>query len=305
MISLSNKWVIWGHKLHSHSHSYVHLAFYRALQHLGAQVRWLDHVDDISSLDFTDSVFLTTGVGDQSIPLDSSCFYVLLNCDDSKYSALRSQHRVLNIEPYTDVVLERSAEQLAPLTYFNGTTLDMPWATDLLPGEIQENKPGCHYNPASNVITWVGTIAWGAYSNFDQLESFRRACAENHIVFFYRGLYANGEGVPPEIHMRLIRESYMAPTLVGPWQRDHGYIPCRIFKNISYGQFGVTNSPRVHELFSHRLIYNPDPYQLFYDAHDRLPSIPLAEQWSLMDFVKEQHTYLNRIQTIIECAGRI
>ena len=36
--------------------------------------------------------------------------------------------------------------------------------------------------------------------------------------------------------MLLIQESIIAPALQTDWQVEHEYIPCRIFKNISYGK---------------------------------------------------------------------
>lgn len=101
-------------------------------------------------------------------------------------------------------------------------------------------------------------------------------------------------------HQRLITSAYLAPAIVGEWQKKVGYIPCRIFKNISYGQLGVTNSRHVYELFDHKIVYNPDTYQLFFDAKKRLETITLDEIYELMDLVKTKHTYVNRIQTILD-----
>ena len=42
-----NKIIIWGHKLHSHTHSYIHQAFNIAFTHLKYNVLWLDDNDDI------------------------------------------------------------------------------------------------------------------------------------------------------------------------------------------------------------------------------------------------------------------
>ena len=53
------KIVIWGHKLHSHTHSYIHYGYWRAADHLGHEVHWYDDSDDVSSVDFSNSVFIT------------------------------------------------------------------------------------------------------------------------------------------------------------------------------------------------------------------------------------------------------
>ena len=45
---------------------------------------------------------------------------------------------------------------------------------------------------------------------------------------------------------KIIANSEIAPAIVGSWQKEHEYVPCRIFKNISYGKLGMTNSEIVN-----------------------------------------------------------
>ena len=45
--------IIWGHKLHSHTHSYIHNAFYIAFKYLKYKVLWLDdNTQDLQNIDF-------------------------------------------------------------------------------------------------------------------------------------------------------------------------------------------------------------------------------------------------------------
>ena len=67
---------------------------------------------------------------------------------------------------------------------------------------------------------------------------------------------------------------------------------------------GVTNSETVYELLERKVIYNPDTYQLFYDAKKKLNSMHVNELLELMDLVKEKHTYINRIQKLLEFLGK-
>ena len=53
------KFIAWGHKLHSHTHSYVTCAFINAFRHLGYDVYHFDNSDDVSGFDFSNSIFLT------------------------------------------------------------------------------------------------------------------------------------------------------------------------------------------------------------------------------------------------------
>ena len=302
MISLSNPFVLWGHKLHTHTHSYIFNGFYRALQSMGARVQW---VDDGSFIPQEGTVIFATDQSDSDIPLDPTFYYVLHHSTSLKYQSLRNSHHVLSIEVYTYLVHDTGATEIGDHTFWDGRVLTFPWATDLLPNEILDHRPQELLHPSSSVIHWVGTVAFGEYSNFDELESFRRACAENRILFRYTGIYTDSRPVSPEEQMSLIKHSYMSPTIVGKWQQERGYIPDRIFKNISYGQYGVTNSIAVRTMFGDNVIYSPDPYGLFYDARLKLRLTPVESQWKVMDYVAAHHTYVQRVESILRCLNEL
>jgi hypothetical protein len=77
--------IIWGFKLYSHTHSYIHGAFFKAFQHLGYKTLWLDHHDDLSSYTFENTLFLTAGCAEEGIPVRNDAYYVLHNCNTDKY----------------------------------------------------------------------------------------------------------------------------------------------------------------------------------------------------------------------------
>lgn len=294
-----DKVVIWGHKLHTHTHSYIHQAFYRAFTALGYKTYWLDEKDLAKNFDFANSLFLTEGQADTSIPLREDCFYILHNCVSPKYAALKAKKRCIILQVYSDDVLGfETAEKFAPCMYRDiaNRCLYMPWATDLLPNEIDQMKQKVPKNLSQRkrVVHWVGTIGSGQFGNISELAPFQKACREQGISFKHHGNLSIDQNIA------CIQTSYMAPTIVGSWQKKAGYIPCRIFKNISYGQMGITNSYRVYELFEGKIVYNPDTYKLFYDAQKKLKTMTRKELIELMDFVKTKHTYLNRIQTIFD-----
>lgn len=290
--------IIWGHKLHSHTHSYIHNGFYRAFNYLGYPTYWFDKEDDVSNFDFSRSLFITEGQVDENIPLRNDSLYILHNCTSNKYASLPTNHRIV-FQVYTDAALEdRWAVPVAPCVYYNRETrcLYMPWATDLLPEEIDANKQNVSIAKDLKQVYWVGTIGKGLYGNLDEIDPFKQACQENGIEFIHK---LPGT-VSLEENVQLIHDSLLAPTIVGRWQRDRGYIPCRIFKNISYGKIGLTNSRRVFELFEGQIVFNEDTHQLFYDGMERLNKITLEELIALMDCVRDKHTYLNRIDTLFD-----
>lgn len=289
------KVVLWGVKLHSHTHSYIHWAFYRAFQHMGYPVYWLDNNDDISKLDLSRSLFVTVGLADQSIPLREDSWYILHNVEPDKYDTLFRLGRCVIMQVYTHDCLARNVTYIDDYIGYDlsAKTLYMPWATDLLPYEIDAIKKQLPSIKKEYKVNFVGTKWGGSQGNFNELENFERACKTYGMPFVIATKLDLDE------HIAQVQKAFMAPSIQGRWQCDHGYIPCRIFKNISYGAFGVTNSETVYKLFHKKIVYNSDCGKLFYDAMDRIQHVTMAEQYELMDFVRDKHTYLNRIDALL------
>ena len=112
------KVIIWGHKLHSHTQSYIHNGFYKGFKHMGFETYWFDDNDDIRNFDFSESLFVTEGQVDEKIPIREDCYYVLHNCSD-KYKSLYLKKRCLAIQVYTDAVLGYNLEKLDECIYFD------------------------------------------------------------------------------------------------------------------------------------------------------------------------------------------
>lgn len=298
------KVIIWGHKLHSHSHSYVHYGFYKAFSSLGYDVYWFDDNDIFEDIDFSSSLFITEGQVDKQIPLRPDCRYVLHNCYSEKYNELIDNGNAIILQVYTHDCLHRNVSKVDDYIYIEKelNCIYMPWATDLLPDEIEnvKKKMRARTNPKEPVACFIGFVGGGEYGNINNIIPFQRACEEARITFVAVGLYTNGQHVSIEDNISSVFNSLMAPAIQGDWQVQKGYIPCRIFKNISYGALGITNSKTVWELFNKKIVYNADNYRLFFDACARISTITLEEQFELMDFVKEKHTYLNRVEHLLQ-----
>lgn len=290
------KVVIWGVKLHSHTHSYIHWAFDRAFKCLGYSAYWLDNADDISDLDLSNALFLTVGLADQKIPLREDGLYILHNVDPAKYAHLNRRGRCITMQVYTHDCRKRPVTYLDDFICYdlNEKILYMPWATDLLPYEIDLIKKQLPSIKKDRRVSFVGSKWGGWQGNFSEIEAFEKACRDYGMPFNI------STKVDLDEHVASVQTALMAPAIQGRWQCDHGYIPCRIFKNISYGQFGITNSETVYQLFHKKIIYNQDCYKLFYDAMDRIPHITLEQQYELMDFVRDKHTYINRIDDLLK-----
>src|ERR1035437_2502301 len=289
------KIVLWGWETTENTFHYIHKAYYKAFKHLGVETYWINDKSDLSGLDFSNTLFFTEGQVDKNIPLREDCLYLLHNCYDPKYQPLKDKGLCFTMQTYTDDVLTYNVPKAEDGVYvdYSGRGIYFFWPTDLLPDEIEKNKPNRVFNKESKIINWIGTVGRGTFGNWEEIANFKRACFENGISWF------DGMNISDEDTIRMIKDSYMAPTITGEWRTKVGYLPCRISKTISYGQALVTSSPRANIMFDGFAIFDANPYKLFYTAKEALEKMPLSKLHAQMDYVKEKHTYLNRINSII------
>ncbi len=290
---------IWGHQGDTHTHAWIHHGYYRAFKSLGFKVHWVKD-QPYEDIDFSNSLFLVHGLQDKHVPVRKDCRYILHNSTSSKFRELIDEGNAIILQVYTHDCLDRDVVSMGDLTYFdfNGKVVYMPWATDLLPHEINEIKQQMRKRSfkKERVVHYVGSVGYSpdnpAFSNVENVRAFMRGCAEEGIGFEIH------KHIPMEENLSFVQKSYMAPAIQSPWQCKQGYIPCRIFKNISYGQMGITNSKTVFDLFDGKLIYHDDAYQLAKAALKRMPLVTQEEVFALMDVVRDKHTYINRIDTL-------
>ena len=97
----------------------------------------------------------------------------------------------------------------------------------------------------------------------------------------------------------MYQKSYLSPDIRHQHHIDVGYIPCRVFKNISYGNLGMTNSKAVFDFFDQDIAYHEDPYELFYVGQRLRTNYDKLKK--MIRLVKSNHTYVNRIQSLLKC----
>ena len=289
--------IIWGHKLHTHTHSYIHYGFYKAFKHLNYDVYWFDNNtanDDFKNFNFDNCLFITEGQVDSCIPINNNSIYILHNCNIDKYKDIE---RKFNLQVITKSDLDRyKFDKIDIASYHHGDLLMICWATDLLPDEINKNilKVKTNVIKSKDVLNFVGMPLYP----WDEVAKW---CNNNGITYKSFGGF-NHTNVSSEKNMELIQESILAPAIQEPWQVEHGYIPCRIFKNISYGKMGLTNNAFVSNfIFQGKLIYDEDIHNLMkmgIDFNKEPDNKKLILE--LMENVRDNHTYINRIKSIIK-----
>lgn len=307
-----NKIIIWGHPLHSHTHSYIHNGFFLGFKELGYHTYWFH--DDISidpSFDFSNSLFITEHQVDNKIPKRNDCLYFVHFLEKHKYPGvndsnlidLKCSFRDMNREkendpnllftPITDKNFEFYSNINNQLTYY---TL---WATDLFPRQIMENINNISNirNNRTNNIFFIGQIT-NSWNHLKQL------CQYNNIPFVKYGATFNNKdprALSTEDNQKFIQQSFISPALQDELQIKDQYIPCRIFKNISYGRMGITNNPLVYNLFDKKILFDSNINNLIiksinfekkYDSNSNDTVI------SNMKYVMDNHTYIQRIESL-------
>jgi hypothetical protein len=206
--------------------------------------------------------------------------------------------------PRKDEDYDLDIEEKVNYTYLHQPTneVHMAWGTNLLPEEINENiklvKNKIKLNKSSY---FCGTI-W--YTNEKEVAEWKFACISKKINTRF-------DKERDEIqHQIKIREAFVAPAFQGASQKeckDWYYIPCRILKNISYGALGVTNNIGVYNIFKDYLIlYDENLDNLLQKTLEyrkyaqENPEEYIEKMVEMMEFIRDNHTYLNRIDALIK-----
>ena len=295
-----NKVIIWGYKPPmNHTHHSIHYAFNKAFKALGENVLWLDEKDDTSNINFDNSLFFTEGQVDNNIPLNKSSKYILHNCNGLKYSDIALENKLI-LQFFHKDVLAYNLQKINDYTYFGDRTLYQPWATDLLPSEIDLNNAKNETNIKECV--WVGSYHptdRTEFENNSELDPFFNECYKHGIKLKHIDPWTRP--ISFEENKILINNAYLAPAINGKFQKKTSYLPCRLFKNISYGNLGITNNEFANKIFKNNLIYDSDTSKLFHKSIDKKndPNV-LSYIKDLMQEVKDNHTFISRINTILK-----
>lgn len=314
------KIIIWGYPLYSHTHSYVHNAYYKAFKSLGYDVYWFHDNDYPKDFDFNNCLFIGEGFADKNLPLNqSSCYFIMYSPSPKKYEGVGEYYDVrMAAENFKDHIQEYSldktkVQKIGPACYFEPKTntkihvknnyidytiddynkVYISWATNLLPEEINYEDINLKRD---NVIHFCGSIsADGVCHNYNNFKPFIEACNQNNIQFIYNNPWSNP--LSDDEVKRRMQQSILGVDIRGPEHLKNKLLTCRVFKNISYGHLGLTNSTEMYKELEGNCIYNSDTKQLFYDGLENKNNTNLILNG--MKLVKENHTYVNRINSLL------
>jgi len=323
------KIIVWGAKQDTgHTHAFIHGAIVRAAQSMGIETYWLDNRDNVSEEFFNDAIVVTeqwlvfqNGYSN-NMPLNKTACYLvhylgnLGNVEgnpgtemylgkvgkliDFRFNAEHGwgingspdKNYNYKFEPskydaFNDVSFYEKGD-----SYDNFYSI---WATDLLPEEIDFDV---RFTPQENRAFFCGTIR---EDNYPVFENFIKKCEEHKIPFLYSTPYQ--QQLPTEEVRKLVVSSLLPLDCRPKNHLDNGYIACRPIKNVSYGALGMTNSKTIYDFFNGEIAYAPDSGDLF-DMAVEMQKDPKTKDVILkqMKWIKDQHTYINRVKDIIKAA---
>ena len=315
------KIVIWGHPLHSHTHSYVHQGYYDGFKSLGHEVYWFHDGDYPLDFDFNNTLFIGEGFADKKIPInDSSTYFIMYLPDPRKYDeAKRLVDVKLTATNFKDHIIEWSfneskCQSMGPSVWFEPKTneliklkndyidVEIPdydkmyisWASNLLPEQINFDDM---YMERENAIYFCGTISpHGVCENWSNWEPFIQQCSENGIDFHCNDVWSN-----PLSFDEVQKQAQKSILGVDIRSKEHvrqRLVTCRVFKNISYGHLGMTNSEQIYQEMDGNCIYNEDPAELFHEGMANRENYDMIRKG--MQYVKENHTYINRCKSVLK-----
>jgi len=330
------KVIVWGFPLHSHTHSYIHACWVKTFKALGKETYWFDdkNFEDPAKFSYKNCLIITEGFQDTNLPLDASNIYFIhfciypqkyLRCGarvveirfrveefhdcNSDWDFKDGTHNLQNLSQ--DVLYESLTSDVGIAPEFRGSVphkmnyeaIYLQWPTDLLPWEI--NLADAEKNDRHNVVHYVGT----PYGN-PRLEKFREVLTKKGIEFLYHNPWE--KPISFEDAREYVQQSILAPDFRPEGNAEEtakygekngknhlaiGYVPCRLFKNISYGHLPLTDSPHAAELLGDAVVFETDIEKLVEKGLEAQKDIERKKR--AMRMIADRHTYLHRARDIL------
>ena len=284
--------MVWGGGADLASHRHIHRAFFQNARKLGVPAVWVEDKPENAHVVTPDSVVIGIDIWGQFLPYVDGAKYCLHNFDGSHHLYEQiPDGDFLRLQVWTK---DAYGENWDTCRQFDrdGKVLFQPWGTDLLAEEF----PDPVFSGDSRNVTFVGAIWSEKHEGTDLgneavIQELRDACAEYGLSFRHLTHVSDDENVAAT------REARLAPSFVGGWQNQHGYLPCRAFKLPSYGALMFTNSDAVNHLFGDATVSG-------YTVSEALGAALALRRGEYLDLVREQqriaarYSYRESLQSI-------
>lgn len=286
--------VIWGLRTESHTHRFIHLGFYASAKKAGLDVLWLDNAAANVPLVRSGDLVIGVGVAGSHLPVVNGAKYVLHNFAGSLDDVLAELqwNDYITLQVYTRD-LPSAFERIGNCTYFDkGTrTLIQPWGAPLFREEFL--RPTAVRS--SHLAFWVGSV-WDNEQHQGNRNEYRRlkTALRGKRIYLIRAKVSEG------VSGLLINRSALAPAIGGRWQVERGYLPCRMFKNVSFGQLGASNIGEFREVFGDGFLHSENIEELV--SLNMAVTESQRRQWVLWQQERvAEHTYDKKLGYMARC----
>jgi len=289
--------VIWGFRSEFNTYRYIHKHFYDTLGKLRVPRLWLD--DSPANQRFIEpgDLVISVGVAGKHLAAIEKVDYCLhnFNVTDDIHRRIGPQNSI-TLQVYTNTV-ENAGDKWDEVTFFDKArrTLYQPWGTNLLAKEFK----GPTYSKIP-IMFWVGSI-WNNelnQGNLSEIAQLRQVLHKRRIKF------VRLQRIPDSMNILAVRRSRVAPAIAGRWQVENDYLPCRMFKNISYGQLGISNVRKFSDLLGDSFV----PGETIEELVDTALGFSRSEYRELIRAQQERigkHTYREKLENICRALARI
>ena len=278
--------VIFGKELY-HEDGYVNFGFYNAFLEMGYETHWiccknLSEMKDITN----NTLFLINDTENcKVIPLNKSNYYVIIKGDGGHFRSI-DKNRVHIHEYTTDYNLSRYTKIEDYIYEFRRKRiLVMPYASLLTPNQIIENLE----NFVDKEDRECKMVLTRDYDNNIQ----------NDIITANSKKLIIKKLISLDDEVNLIRKVRLSCC----FSSKKNVIDPKVLTHISYGTMCITNSTITNNLLKDKLYYLEDQSTLDGICHEYFSSIKKEELFNLIEFIINNHTFINRIKTIFNYFG--
>lgn len=283
------------------THTYIFYGFYRAAKYLDLKTFWIDNQKDLDHISDEKTIVFCEGSFMPDLNKKSKSRYVVHSIPNhlvQKCQELSEKKLCLNLEVFKKEALD--FYQLNELAFFDekNFTLYQPWATNLLPNEFIDLD---YKNPIKhdNVSYYIGLLYGSGSQKADKLNTFLKKSKKETKI---RCILGASDSLARELTIR----SSICIDIRSGHHLEVGYVPCRVFKTLSYGREIFVNSQSIKDLMSH--LPNVKYYSSGEDLrnqYENLCSINTSRKFYdetnfTLNYIKDNHTFINRLNNIFE-----
>lgn len=293
---------LWGLRDSHISHKYIFLAYCNVFERFGIPFCWVDDADPNVEVAQNDLVLIYGNACNLDKVVKGNPYIIDFHVDETspKYDTLKPEVAAALTETDKRVADKEHVgvtEEEADIVFDvfskyskERRTLAQPWGTDRHPDDFA--PPSVNFT--SSDVVFNGTVWKSHWGNKEEIDALQATCSKLGLDLH---LIANARGRQNSI---LIHNARFAPTIAGRGQAKAGYLACRFFKNISYGQYCFCNVPAAKQILCDDFVFVEDPLsteeavlQILSMSRKQIEEGVLSQQEKVKEYTIFHHLYLS------------